>query len=41
MPLVTHTPMVLEISRRDLTNRVTSSFTLVGNELDLVWKTSP
>jgi hypothetical protein len=35
MPLVKHTPMMLEISRGDLTNRVTTSFTLVGNSAGL------
>ena len=32
MPLEKLTPMVLEIDRRDLTNRVKTSFTSVGNE---------
>jgi hypothetical protein len=31
MPLVTHTPLALEIDRRDFTHRVTTSFTPVGN----------
>jgi hypothetical protein len=31
MPLVTRTPMALEIDRRDLTNRVRTSFTSVGS----------
>jgi len=36
VPSVKRTPMVLEIGPRDLTNRVRTSFTLVGNEADLV-----
>jgi hypothetical protein len=35
MSLLTRTPMALEIDRRDLPNRVTTSFTPVGNEADL------
>jgi hypothetical protein len=31
MPLVTSTPMALEIDRRDLPNRVNTFYTLVGN----------
>jgi hypothetical protein len=36
IPLVTLTPMALEIDGRELTNRVTTSFTWVGNEADLI-----
>jgi hypothetical protein len=35
MSLVTRTPLALEIDCRALTNRVNTSFTLVGNEADL------
>jgi hypothetical protein len=34
MTLVTRTPMALEIGYCDLPNRVTASFTLVGNSAD-------
>jgi hypothetical protein len=34
MPLVILTPIALEIDHRDLTNRVTTPFTLVGNSAD-------
>jgi hypothetical protein len=34
MSLVTRTPLALEIGHRDLTNRVTTSFTLVGYSAD-------
>jgi hypothetical protein len=34
MPLVTLAPMASEIYHRDLTNRVTTSFTLVGHGAD-------
>jgi hypothetical protein len=34
MSLVTRTSLALEIGHRDLTNKVTTSLTLVGNEAD-------
>jgi len=34
MPQVTRTPMTLERDYRDLTNRVTTSLTLLGNSAD-------
>ena len=34
MSLVTRTSLALEISHRDLPNRVNASFTLVGNSAD-------
>jgi hypothetical protein len=38
IPLVTLTPMALEIALRDLPNRVTTSFTPVRTEADLTLK---
>jgi hypothetical protein len=40
MPLVTCTPLELEIGHRDLPNRVKTSFTSVRNEADRVWEIS-
>jgi hypothetical protein len=41
MPLGKRTLVVLDIDCRDLTNRVTTSFTSVGNEADRIQRHKP